>query len=71
MSRRPNFTDPLEALQAAQAEAGRCRRAVDNGSPREFWIKRLTDAAKRYEAAAVILRMQLAAISPPPDRSGR
>lgn len=50
--------DSVEAIRAAKREATRCRRAVENGSPRQFWIDRLTEAAKRYEAAAATLHMQ-------------
>ena len=53
------MSDSIAALAAAQREVFRCQRALSRGTPVRFWIKRLEDAAKRYEAAACILRMQL------------
>lgn len=52
-------------VETARREVERCRSEVDRGSPREFWIKRLDEAAKRYEEAAAILRMQIAAMNGP------
>lgn len=62
--------DSLDAVRSARLEARRCQRAVDGGSPPDFWTKRLTAAAKQYEAAAVILRMQIAALSPAASGEG-
>ncbi len=53
------MSDSTAALAAARREVCRCQRAISGGTPVEFWVKRLGDAAKRYEAAACILRMQL------------
>ena len=53
------MSDSIAALAAAQREVFRCQRALSRGTPVKFWVKRLEDAAKRYEAAACILRMQL------------
>lgn len=46
-------------------EVRRCQRALDKGSPRDFWIKRLTEARKRLNASAAILSMQLAVMEQP------
>ena len=54
--------DSTAALAGARVEVSRCRRALDGGSPPRFWFRRLTEAAKRLEAAAAILRMQAESI---------
>lgn len=55
-----------EALLAGvRREVARCQRAIDRGSPRDFWIRRLENGAKVIEAAAAILRMQIAAMRSP------
>lgn len=53
-----------EIIQARR-EVQRCQIALDKGSPREFWLARLDRAAKRFEAAAAVLRMQIAAMTAP------
>lgn len=50
-----------DALKAARIESARCARHVNPGT-RKFWLKRLEQAAKQYEAAAAILRMRMHAI---------
>lgn len=61
----------VEAIRAAGSEVQRCQRNIDLGGSPEFWRRRLTEAAKRYEAAAVILRMQIAMLAPTPrDTTG-
>ncbi len=65
-----------EAIQMAKVEVARCQRAVDRGSPLQFWIDRLEVAAKNYGACVAILRMQIAALehqqrlTPPPATRG-
>ncbi len=56
------MTEPDE-IRAARREVRRCQSALDSGSPASFWRKRLDTYAKTLEAAAVLLRMQLAAMA--------
>lgn len=56
----------LEAIKACRREVTRCQWNLVAGGDPEFWRKRLTDAAKQYEAAAVILRMQIATLPAAP-----
>lgn len=59
----PIETPPLsDVLAAARREVMRCQRAVDHGGDRAFWCRRLSTAVKEYEAATVMLRMQIAAL---------
>lgn len=59
--------DPTAALDAARKEVALCQRQLDQGSSPDFWLRRLDRAAKQLEAAAVILRMQIAAIQAKQD----
>lgn len=61
MSASPGL-DSLATLRAARVEAVRCARAIEKGGAPAFWRNRLETAAKQLEAAAAILRMELAAI---------
>lgn len=51
------------AVGEARLEVRRCVRAVTGGSPRAFWIRRLDDAASKWEAAARIFREQIDALT--------
>jgi hypothetical protein len=53
----------LESIAAARREVRRCQSNLDAGGSREFWLKRLDTAARQFEAAAAILRMQIAAMT--------
>jgi hypothetical protein len=57
----------LDALAHVRREVARCQRNLAAGGRAEFWRKRLGDAAKRFEAAAAVLRMQLAAMDRLPE----
>jgi hypothetical protein len=51
-----------DEIKDARTEVERCRRHVERGGPIEFWIDRLETYAKRLDAAATILKMQIAAL---------
>lgn len=59
-----------DQLAACRREVRRCQAAVDNGYPPAMWIRRLGDGAKKLEAAAAILRMQIAALESEERRRG-
>lgn len=46
-------------LKAALVEVARSEKAVTGGSPRDFWVNRLTVKARDLEQAAKLLRMQV------------
>lgn len=48
----------MSLTQKARVEVLRCRMAIVSGSPVEFWIKRLEEAASHREDAAAILRAE-------------
>lgn len=62
MTGRATVTD--DEISLARLEVRRCQRNVDAGGDCAFWMRRLESAAKRLEAAAAILRMQIAALTP-------
>lgn len=57
--------NPLDAIAAARHEVTRCQQSLDRGASPDAWLRRLEHAAKQLEAAAAILRMQIAAIQGP------
>lgn len=57
--------DSTMAIDAARREVALCQRQLDIGSSPDFWRRRLDRAAKQLEAAAAILRTQLAAMGDP------
>jgi hypothetical protein len=61
MMRLPDHClDPL--IEGARTEAERCKVALAEGSPADFWRWRLGDYLGRLESAAAIIREQLAAV---------
>lgn len=60
--RKPERTE-ADVIKQCRLEVVRCQRAVRNGSPAPFWIKRLGEAVRNLEAAATILRMQVEALA--------
>ena len=48
-----------EVLNSVHLEVRRCQRAVDRGSPKEFWVKRLDRAATDLEEAVTVLRLTI------------
>lgn len=56
------MTGERYTIDRARTEVLRCQRNIDRGGEPDFWIRRLTSAAKVLEAAATILRMQIAAL---------
>lgn len=55
----------VSAPREANVEVRRCQRDLDkhdSGARRDMWRARLDRAAKLWEAAAAVLRMQIAAI---------
>ena len=57
-----------EPVDAARVEVRRCAASMLAGGSVVVWTGRLERAAKDYEAAAAILRMQLAALSAKMER---
>jgi len=49
-------------VRTARREAARCERAVAQGSPVEFWRKRMCQYAAELEKAAATLRETIAAL---------
>ena len=51
-----------DLISGARLEVRRCQRSMDGGGSADFWLRRLERAAKKHEASAAILRMQIAAM---------
>ena len=56
------MTSAAKAPADAQRVVKRCRLHLDKGSPPAWWRSQLERDAKQWEAAAVIVRMQIIAI---------
>jgi hypothetical protein len=50
----------VSEINDARIEADRCRRNIAQGGDPEFWLKRLSAYVKKLDAAATILKMQMA-----------